>query len=134
MNNIIFERIVRPWARAYTASMSEEPAAGASQASPADLNADCPRCLKPQALCVCAGIAPIDNKVSLLILQHPQEQDRELGTARLTAIDIVKTNSFNIKLATTPVVLSDGFHDLDAEGDNALLKVDGGLNVNGSFP
>ncbi len=68
------------------APMSEEPAAGASQASPADPNADCPRCLKPQALCVCKGIAPIDNKVSLLILQHPQEQDRELGTARLTAL------------------------------------------------
>ena len=80
------QRIVRPWARAYTASMSEEPAAGASQASPADPNADCPRCLKPQALCVCEGIAPIDNKVSLLILQHPQEQDRELGTARLTVL------------------------------------------------
>ena len=68
------------------APMSEEPAAGASQASPADPNADCPRCLKPQALCVCEGIAPIDNKVSLLILQHPQEQDRELGTARLTVL------------------------------------------------
>ena len=66
--------------------MNEEPAAGASQASPADLSADCPRCLKPQALCVCEGIAPIDNKVSLLILQHPQEQDRELGTAQLTAL------------------------------------------------
>jgi tRNA-uridine aminocarboxypropyltransferase len=66
--------------------MSEEPAAGASQASPADLNADCPRCLKPQALCVCEGITPFDNKLSLLILQHPQEQDRELGTARLTVL------------------------------------------------
>ena len=68
--------------------MNEEPAAGASQASPADLSADCPRCLKPQALCVCEGIAPIDNKVSLLILQHPQEQDRELGTARLTVLHL----------------------------------------------
>ena len=52
----------------------------------ADLDAECPRCGKPQALCVCEGIAPIDNKVSLLILQHPQEKDRELGTARLTAL------------------------------------------------
>jgi hypothetical protein len=68
--------------------MNEEPAAGASQASPADLIADCPRCLKPQALCVCEGIAPIDNKVSLLILQHPQEQDRDLGTARLTVLHL----------------------------------------------
>ena len=66
--------------------MSEEPAAGAPLASPADPNADCPHCLKPRTLCVCEGIAPIDNKIALLILQHPQEQDRELGTARLTTL------------------------------------------------
>jgi DTW domain-containing protein len=29
---------------------------------------------------------PIDNRISVLILQHPQEQDRALGTARLTAL------------------------------------------------
>jgi len=43
----------------------------------------CPDCLKPRALCVCAGIEPIANRIELVILQHPQEQDRELGTARL---------------------------------------------------
>lgn len=30
-------------------------------------------------------VRPIENRVALLILQHPQEQDKELGTARLTA-------------------------------------------------
>ena len=65
--------------------MTEEPAAGA-HAAPADPNPECPHCRKPRPLCVCEGIARIDNKVSLLILQHPQEQDRELGTARLTAL------------------------------------------------
>ena len=63
-----------------------ELSAGPPPAAPADPNAECPRCLKPRSLCVCEGIAPIDYKVSLLILQHPQEQDRELGTARLTAL------------------------------------------------
>lgn len=28
---------------------------------------------------------PVDNKVTILVLQHPQEQDRVLGTARLLA-------------------------------------------------
>ena len=46
----------------------------------------CPRCRKPPALCVCADIAPIDNRIAVLILQHPQEQDIELGTAHLTAL------------------------------------------------
>ncbi len=31
----------------------------------------------------------VDNKVSVLILQHPQEQDRVLGTARLIAATLV---------------------------------------------
>ncbi|MDQ8731503.1 tRNA-uridine aminocarboxypropyltransferase [Bradyrhizobium sp. LHD-71] len=48
--------------------------------------AECPRCGKQLSLCVCEGIEPIDNKVALLILQHPQEQDKSLGTARLTAL------------------------------------------------
>ena len=66
--------------------MIEQPASGTPPASPDLPPAECPHCGKPQALCVCEGIVPIDNKVSLLILQHPQEQDRELGTARLTAL------------------------------------------------
>jgi DTW domain-containing protein len=53
---------------------------------PASREADCLRCQKPAALCVCDAIVPIDNRVSVLILQHPQEQDRALGTARLTAM------------------------------------------------
>jgi DTW domain-containing protein YfiP len=51
-------------------------------------SAECPRCGKPAPLCVCAGIAPIENRIALLILQHPQEQDRELGTARLTLLHL----------------------------------------------
>jgi DTW domain-containing protein len=50
--------------------------------------ADCARCGKPSPLCVCAGIEPIANRVALLILQHPQEQDRELGTARLAVLHL----------------------------------------------
>ena len=37
-------------------------------------------------LCICDSIEPIKSRISLLILQHPQEQDRALGTARLTAL------------------------------------------------
>lgn len=48
----------------------------------------CPRCRKPEALCVCRDIVPIDNRVAVLILQHPQEQDRALGTACLTALHL----------------------------------------------
>jgi DTW domain-containing protein len=57
-----------------------------SNAQTTELAPDCPRCGKPEALCVCADIVPEDNTVELLILQHPQEQDRMLGTARLTTL------------------------------------------------
>jgi DTW domain-containing protein YfiP len=48
----------------------------------------CPRCLKPLSLSVCDEIVPIDNRVKLLILQHPQEQDKLLGTGRLAAVSL----------------------------------------------
>jgi DTW domain-containing protein YfiP len=47
---------------------------------------DCPQCGKPLPLCICDSVTPIESRISLLILQHPQEQDRALGTARLTAM------------------------------------------------
>jgi DTW domain-containing protein YfiP len=47
---------------------------------------DCPNCGKPLPLCICDSVVPIENRIALLILQHPQEQDRALGTARLTAL------------------------------------------------
>ncbi|BAT60708.1 DTW domain protein [Variibacter gotjawalensis] len=54
----------------------------------ADASTDCPRCHKPQALCVCDSIAVEKNRIALLVLQHPQEQDRTLGTAFLAAASL----------------------------------------------
>src|ERR1700692_4558318 len=63
-------------------SKSYEPETGAlPEPTPA-----CPRCQKPLPLCICDSITPIENRIAVLILQHPQEQDRALGTARLTAL------------------------------------------------
>ncbi|MEI9923161.1 MAG: tRNA-uridine aminocarboxypropyltransferase [Bradyrhizobium sp.] len=62
-------------------SKQSEPDTGVAEAIP-----DCPHCHKPLPLCICDSITPIENRVALLILQHPQEQDRALGTARLTAL------------------------------------------------
>ena len=47
---------------------------------------DCPHCGKPLPLCICDSVTPIESRISLLILVHPQEQDKALGTARLTAM------------------------------------------------
>ena len=64
--------------------MSKAPKAGPAADAPEEIE-ECTRCGKPMPLCICDSVTPIRNKIELLILQHPQEQDRALGTARLTA-------------------------------------------------
>ena len=71
---------------------------GTSHEASADAVADCPRCLKPLPLCVCDSVTPVQNRTSLLILQHPQEQDRALGTARLAALHFANA-TFKIGLS-----------------------------------
>jgi DTW domain-containing protein len=56
--------------------------------APLPTSDDCPRCGKPASLCVCVGLLPMEHRIELLILQHPQEQDRALGTARLTTLHL----------------------------------------------
>ena len=58
--------------------MSDSPAEKIPDAIP-----ECEHCRKPQPLCIRDSVVPLENRLSLLILQHPQEQDRALGTARL---------------------------------------------------
>ncbi|GKQ50927.1 tRNA-uridine aminocarboxypropyltransferase [Bradyrhizobium sp. Ce-3] len=52
---------------------------------------DCPHCGKPLPLCICDSVTPIESRIQLLILVHPQEQDRALGTARLLARHFAKS-------------------------------------------
>ena len=65
--------------------MSKHPEPAAAEPA-AEAIADCPDCHKPLPLCICDSVTPIENRIALLILQHPQEQDRALGTARLLAL------------------------------------------------
>ncbi len=70
--------------------MSNDPAPDLTPSN-IDVPRECGRCGKPLELCVCDGVVPIDNRIELLILQHPQEQDRALGTARLTAMHFARS-------------------------------------------
>lgn len=44
---------------------------------------NCETCLKPRFLCLCDLIQPLKTRLKVLILQHPQEPDHELGSARI---------------------------------------------------
>lgn len=41
---------------------------------------DCPHCKKPPTVCVCDRAQPLGVRSRVTVLQHPQEQDRLLGT------------------------------------------------------
>lgn len=43
----------------------------------------CANCLKPEDLCVCRWLPTIPTQTHVLILQHPQEPDKELGSAHI---------------------------------------------------
>lgn len=58
----------------------------------------CERCGKSERLCVCADAEPFDNKHAVLILQHPQEQDKELGTAGII-VSMLKNARLEIALS-----------------------------------
>ena len=58
----------------------------------------CATCGKPEALCVCDAVTPIANRIELLVLQHPQEQDKTLGTARV-AVSHFANATFRVGLS-----------------------------------
>jgi DTW domain-containing protein YfiP len=69
------------------------PAMNDADQSPASdaATALCPRCGKSAALCVCVALQPVENRIAVVILQHPQEQDRILGTALIAHRQLVNS-------------------------------------------
>ena len=68
-----------------------EPTEATGPESPSDEGgapALCPRCRKPLALCVCEALVEHRGKVQVLVLRHPQEKDRALGTAGMIELQI----------------------------------------------
>ena len=54
------------------------------------------------------------------------------GTTRLTDLNVITADDFQIKLQTLEVNLLGSIRDHDADGDAALFKIDGGLDFNGN--
>jgi len=54
-------------------------------------NTTCGRCGKPPGVCICDRVEPVATRLRVVILQHPQEDDAILGTARLVAVTLPNT-------------------------------------------
>ncbi len=48
--------------------------------------AQCYRCFKAAATCVCASIARVENRTGILVLQHPRERLHAIGTVRFARL------------------------------------------------
>ncbi len=54
----------------------------------ADKTPVCPRCTKPVAICICDRVEPVQTRLRVVMLQHPQEDDEILGTAKLVELTL----------------------------------------------
>ncbi|MBI5259396.1 MAG: DTW domain-containing protein [Burkholderiales bacterium] len=50
--------------------------------------AACPRCLRPQATCLCALARPTAHRTEVLVLQHPQEQRQAKNSVALLRLSL----------------------------------------------
>ena len=51
----------------------------------------CPGCTRPQRNCICRLASPIDNRVEVLVLQHPDETKNAKNTAGLLLLSLKKS-------------------------------------------
>src|SRR5438105_3843783 len=86
---------------------------------------NCDQCGKSPAFCVCDRVVKLSPRTEVVILQHPQEPDKDLGTARLT----------ELSLGTARVVVGLSWASLKhAVGRDDVANADWGVLYLGSLP
>jgi DTW domain-containing protein len=53
---------------------------------PFEPRVNCARCTRPPLLCYCEHLVSLETRTRVLILQHPIERDRSIGTARMASL------------------------------------------------
>ncbi|MBD0785176.1 DTW domain-containing protein [Vibrio sp. Y2-5] len=51
----------------------------------------CSQCGKARKACICDNIVALDSQVELIILQHPTEEYRPMGTARILSLSLANS-------------------------------------------
>src|SRR5882757_6024969 len=46
----------------------------------------CARCRRPESVCYCGHIEPLETVTRVVLLQHPRERDVPIGTARMASL------------------------------------------------
>ena len=58
----------------------------ATPSEPREPRARCATCERPQSVCLCADLVPVQTETRVVILQHPRESTVPIGTARLAEL------------------------------------------------
>ncbi|MFT3926119.1 MAG: tRNA-uridine aminocarboxypropyltransferase [Myxococcales bacterium] len=105
---------------------------------------ECSRCRRPAVVCYCAHLPTLETHNRVLVLQHPRERDKAVGTAHMASlclphshvavgVDFSRDSTVTRMLhdADAPPILlfpSDDAHDLDQAPPNervTLVVIDG---------
>lgn len=54
--------------------------------APSEPRVDCARCGRPVVACYCAHVTVIPTRTRVVVLQHPRERHKAIGTARIAAL------------------------------------------------
>jgi hypothetical protein len=76
----------------------------------------------------------LSNVAEVLPGRVTPTSDRENGRQRQADVSVIRADAFEVQLRTKPVRLlgSDTLRDISADGDEALLRMDGGRDLNGN--
>ncbi len=67
----------------------------------------CAYCQRASAACVCTFVARQENHIPIVVLQHPDEAHRPLGTVRIMALGLSHVSVF-VGVDFNPAILGDG--------------------------
>lgn len=76
-----------------------------------EIQLPCDKCEKLPSMCMCDVIVPQDHHLEVLILQHPQEPDKALGTARIAEMTLKKA-TLKVALSTANLKKALGREDI----------------------
>ncbi|MEQ1565932.1 MAG: tRNA-uridine aminocarboxypropyltransferase [Myxococcota bacterium] len=82
---------------------------------------NCPTCRKPTEVCVCDRVAPRVTGLSVVVLQHPQEQDRILGTVPLLEAAIGARRAVGLSWPNLRAALTGAGVEPDGDGSWAVI-------------
>lgn len=83
----------------------------------------CTNCLRPKDACFCGKVIPGENRLRVVILQHPQEQHKALNSARLAHL-LLKNSSIFVGLSWSNFKKVAGQNEIPSQWGVLFLKPD----------